>query len=68
METMTNGLAMAIVKDIYRTDFGVIEKKKAIKLMLGMPTINSITKEQLRDVVRWQAGMPRKDEKDGKTK
>lgn len=59
--------AIAIFKDIYRTDGNVIEKKKAIKLVANMPTQNGIKKAEMMDVIRWMTGMAKREdaEKDG---
>ena len=61
--TLSN--AIKIVKDIYSTDHSVIEKKKAIKAVAATKFTNSITKEQLVNVIRWQAGMQKEEKKDG---
>lgn len=61
--TLSN--AIKIVKDIYNIEYGVIEKKKAIRAVAATKFTNSITKEQLIDVIRWQAGMQKEEKKDG---
>ncbi len=50
---MTNGIAVAICKDIRSEKYSVNEKGLAIHQMLSMATHNGITKQELIDVLMW---------------
>ena len=50
---MTRGKAISIVKNILQYDGCDAEKIAAIIVVRDMATINSITKDELRDVIRF---------------
>lgn len=50
---MSTGKAIAIVKDIQRTDVTDEEKALAIYVVMEMPTHMSITKDELINAIKW---------------
>lgn len=50
---MNIGMACAIFKNIESDKYTEIEKGFAIKLVLSMETINSITKQELKNALAW---------------
>lgn len=55
--TISIGEAIAIFKDITRTDKTSLEKRMAIDMVLRMPTHNGIEKDEFIDVMRWEKGI-----------
>ena len=50
---MNNGRAWAIFKKIDSDEYTDEEKGFAIRMVMDMETINSITKEDMRKVTKW---------------
>lgn len=57
MREISLGAAVAIFKDINRTDYSSLEKRKAIDIVMHMPTHNGITKAELINVLKWERGI-----------
>lgn len=55
--TISIGEAIAIFKDITRTDKTSLEKRMAIDMVLRMPTHDGIKKDEFIDVMRWEKGI-----------